>query len=265
MKYIRKIAILMAIVVIVAPAVAAKGADKPQTIKQERNYINDGNKLYDQQRFADAEVLYRKALEVKPTSEYAAYNLATTLIRQSGSKDLNGGNNPLQEAQSLLQNILETGKDINVVERASFNLGNIAFNNNDFKNAIEFYKNALRKNPLNDKARENLRLAQKKQQEQQNQDQNQDNKQDQQNQDQQQQQQQNKNQQNQDQNNQQNQDKQKEQDKKQQPQEQNGISDSNAEKILKAMESEEAATRKKIEAQRKKMDQANRRQPLKPW
>ena len=130
------------------------------------------------------------------------------------------------------------------------------------------YKGALRKNPDNDKARENLRLAQKKLQEQQN-------NQNQQNQNQQQNQDQDKKDQNKDQDKKnqdqkdQNQDKQpQQQDQKknqQQPPQQSGISDANAEKILKAMENEEAATRKRIEAQRKKGAQPNRKQPIKPW
>lgn len=264
---IRQICILSTL--LLAPCLT-NAADNEQvsTIKQERNFINDGNKLYNQQRFADAEVLYRKALEVKPSSEFAAYNLATSLIRQSGTRDLNNGNNPLQEAQSLLASLLETAKSDLIVEKASYNLGNIAFNNNDFKSAIEYYKNALRRNPNNDQARDNLRLAQKKQQQQ---DQNQDQNQDQQNKDQNQdQQKQNQDKQNQDQNkdqnkDQQNKDQNKQDEQKQQPQEQPGISDANADKILKAMENEEAATRKRVEAQRKKGNPSRRHQPVKPW
>ncbi len=260
-----KISILLAAMMLTT-VMATAGADV-STIKQERNYINYGNKLYEQKRYADAEVMYRKALEAKPTSEYAMYNLATSLLRQAGTKDLNKGNNPLAEAQSLLSNILETGKTDLVVEKASYNLGNIAYNNSNYQGAIEYYKNALRKNPSNNHARQNLRLAQKKFQQQQNQQDKKDNK-DNQNQDQQKDQQnqqdkkqdQNKNQQNKPQNQQ---DKDKE--KQQQKQQQSGISDANAEQILKAMENEEAATRKRVEAQRRRHGEANRRQPIKPW
>lgn len=237
-----------------------------KTVKEERNLVNKGNELYKQQRFADAEVLYRKALEANHGSEFASYNLATALLRQTGTKDLNNQNNPLAEAQQLLTDLLANAKNPLILEKASYNLGNIAFNNNNFQQSIEYYKNALRQNPGNDLARQNLRLAQKKLQEQQN-----DNKQNQNNE---QQKQENKEQQQkkdedkkQDQNKDQQQqpDQKKEEKKENAPEQQNGISDSNADKILKAMENEEAATRRRVEAQRKKGGQANMRQPLKPW
>lgn len=247
----------------------AAGDEKQQvkTIKDERNLINQGNELYNKQRFAEAEVLYRKALEANHNSEFAQYNLATTLLRQSGTKDLNNGNNPLSEAQQILSDLIANAGNNTIVEKASYNLGNIAFNNNNFEQSIELYKNALRKNPSNDQARQNLRLAQKKLQEQQNQQQNQDKNQDknQENKDQQQQEKDKQKDQQQDQQQPQQQDQKKEEQKEQPQQQQNGISDSNAEKILKAMENEEAATRRRVEAQRKKAGQANRRQPLKPW
>lgn len=259
------------IILILLSAVNISGADnkeqKIQTLKEERNLINQGNELYNAKRFAEAEVAYRKALEANHNSEYALYNLATSLLRQSGTKDLNKGNNPLQEAQQILNDLVGNGKNNTIVEKASYNLGNIAFNNNNYQQSIEYYKNALRKNPSNDLARENLRLAQKKLEEQQNQQQNQDKNQ-QENQDKNQQQQEKekqKDQQNQQDQQQNQQQEQKKEEQKNEPQQQNGISDNNAEKILKAMENEEAATRRRVEAQRKKVGQANRRQPLKPW
>lgn len=263
----------MAVTAVIAVAcgvsVSAYGADTKEirTTKQERNLINEGNKLYGQKRFSEAEVLYRKALAAQPLSEAAAYNLATTLIRQSGSADPNKGNNPMAEAQSLLQDLAQNAKDASIMERAFYNLGNLAFNAGQYAQSIDMYKGALRKNPDNDNARDNLRLAQKKLQQQQNQqnqqNQNQQDQQDQQKQD------QNKDQQKQDEKKDQQQDQQQQkQDQKkdqQPPQQQSGISDANAEKILKAMENEEAATRRRVEAQRKKGANPSRKQPLKPW
>ena len=60
--------------------------------KQERNFIAVGNKLYKANRFAEAEVQYRKALEENPNSDKAQYNLAASLIRQAGSADPNSAN-----------------------------------------------------------------------------------------------------------------------------------------------------------------------------
>ncbi len=43
------------------------------------------------------------------------------------------------------------------------------------------------------------------------------------------------------------------------------MSDANAEKILKAMENEEAATRRRVEAQKAKEQNSHRRTTDKPW
>ena len=252
-------------------AVDSKNSNNEQTAittKQERNLIREGNKLYNAKRFAEAEVAYRKALEALPSSEIAQFNLAASLLRQSGSSDPNNGNSPVATATQILQNLASNGNDRMLSSKSFYNLGNLAFNSQDYGKSIEMYKSALRKNPDDDKARENLRLAQLKQKEQQNQEQNQNqNNQDQnkeqnqdQNQDQNKDQNQDKN--NQDQNQNQNQEQNKDQNKDKQ---QGGISDSNAEKILKAMENEEAATRKRVEAEKKKAQAARRKNITNPW
>lgn len=248
----------------------ADGNNVDTSTRKERNYIRQGNALYNEKRFSEAEVAYRKALEENASSEVALYNLATSLIRQAGSSDPNSGNNPMQEASSILQNLARSAQETSIAEKAYYNMGNMAFNQQQYDQAINMYKGALRKNPDNDKARQNLRLAQLKRQEQQNQDQNQDqDKQDQQNQ---QDQQDKQDQQNQDQNKdddkdqnkQPNQDKKDEQ--KQQPQQQQGgISNENANKILKAMENEENATRRKVQEQQKNEAASSSRIRGKQW
>lgn len=243
-------------------------SDERPTTKQERNYVRSGNKLYREKRFSEAEVMYRKALEVAPTSETAAFNLASSLLRQAGSADPNNGNNPMNDATAMFRQLAQSAQDLTIAERSFYNLGNIAFNQQNYQQSIDMYKNALRKNPDNDLTRQNLRLAQLKLKEQQqnqdkNQNKNQDKEQDKDKQDQQQNKDKNK-----DQNKDNNQDKQNQQQNqdKQQPQtQQGGISDANAEQILKAMENEEAATRKRVEAQKKKEGQARRKRVTNPW
>lgn len=105
---------------------AADNSDS--STRKERNYIREGNSLYDEKRFADAEVAYRKALEENAMSETAMYNLAAALIRQSGNADPNSDNNPMSEAQSLLQGVAQSAQDISIAEKAFYNLGNMAFN-----------------------------------------------------------------------------------------------------------------------------------------
>lgn len=265
----KHIILIILLATAILPA-AAKEDTKDTSTRKERNFIREGNKYYEEKRFADAEVAYRKALEENAASEIAMYNLATSLIRQSGSANPNEGNNPMAEAQTLLQNVAQSAQDISVAENAFYNLGNMAFNQQQYDQAINMYKGALRKNPDNDKARENLRLAQLKKQQQEQQQQNKDQNKDQDKQDQNQDQQQQQNQA-QDKDKDKDQDKQdqnqQKQDQKQQPpqQQQGGISDANADKILKAMENEENATRRKVQEMKKKEAGASSRPVGKQW
>ena len=55
--------------------------------KAERDYIRKGNRLFNDSVFVDAEVNYRKALEVNPKSTVSMYNLgkyALTATKVSG-------------------------------------------------------------------------------------------------------------------------------------------------------------------------------------
>jgi len=256
----------------------AKTKDEIPTTRRERKYLKEGNKHYDRQEYAQAEVANRKALAENSSSDVARYNLASSLSHQEGEK-------AKAEADSLFTDLAKTAVNPEASQRSFYNLGNGAYRNEDYAASIEMYKDALRRNPLDDEARENLRLAQLKlREQQQNQDKNQDqDKQDQQDQDQNQQQQQEQNQQNQDKQDQDQQDQdqenqeqqnqnqqgnkrpdQQERDKQQQ---QGGMSQANAEQILKAMEKEENATRRRVEAQQKaeRDRKSTRRTVEKPW
>lgn len=247
-----------------------------QSTKRERNAIKEGNKLYVDKRYAEAEVAYKKALEENPDNATAQFNLASSYLKQRGEDLTNKEDSLIRTADAMLAKVAQNEK---LAEPSFYDRGNIAYKAEDYASAIEMYKNALRRNPENNQARENLRLAQLKKQEQdQNQDQNQQN-QDQQNQNQDQQdknqndQQNQQDQQNQDQNkdkqqNDQNKQDQNQQDKKdqEQKQQQGGLSEASAQQILKAMEDKENGTRQKVELMKQNEEKrANRRTTDKPW
>lgn len=247
-----------------------------QSTKRERNAIKDGNKLYVDKRYAEAEVAYKKALEENPDNATAQFNLASSYLKQRGEDLTNKEDSLIRTADAMLAKVAQNEK---LAEPSFYDRGNIAYKAEDYASAIEMYKNALRRNPENNQARENLRLAQLKKQEQdQNQDQNQQN-QDQQDQNQDQQdknqndQQNQQDQQNQDQNkdkqqNDQNKQDQNQQDKKdqEQKQQQGGLSEASAQQILKAMEDKENGTRQKVELMKQNEEKrANRRTTDKPW
>lgn len=203
--------------------------------KIERDYIRKGNRLFNDSVFVDAEVNYRKALEVNPKSTVSMYNLGNTLSQQQKFKD-------------AMEQYVAAGK----IEKDKMKLAHIYHNmgvlfqaGKDYAQAVEAYKMSLRNNPKDDETRYNLALAQKmlkdQQQNQQNQDQNQDQNKDEQEKKQDQQKDQNK------------QNDQKKDDQQQQPpkpeKKDNEMSKENAEQLLNSVMQDEKDTRDKVKKQ----------------
>ncbi|MBX9189746.1 tetratricopeptide repeat protein [Bacteroides sp. K03] len=203
--------------------------------KIERDYIRKGNRLFNDSVFVDAEVNYRKALEVNPKSTVSMYNLGNTLSQQQKFKD-------------AMEQYVAAGK----IEKDKMKLAHIYHNmgvlfqaGKDYGQAVEAYKMSLRNNPKDDETRYNLALAQKmlkdQQQNQQNQDQNQDQNKDEQEKKQDQQKDQNK------------QNDQKKDDQQQQPpkpeKKDNEMSKENAEQLLNSVMQDEKDTQDKVKKQ----------------
>lgn len=235
--------------------------------KEERQLIKDGNKLYDEGNYREAEIMYNKATQVNPNSPAATYNLALSLTKQLKSADNDSTKNNLTaRALKLFETVPSLTKDSTLIAMAHHNRGNLYYENEAYSEAIEAYKQSLRHNPSDNDTRYNLRMAQLKLKEQQQQQDKDNQNQDQQNQDQQNQDQQNQDQQNQDQQNQdnkdqekQNQDKQnqkqqKGQEKPAEPKQQNGnqkdasikMNERNMQQVLKAAQDKEDAVQRKI-------------------
>lgn len=217
---------------------SAKEINEDETTRREREFIRNGNKFYDERRYADAEVEYKKAISENPNSQIGNYNLALSLIKQSGGTNVEGENNPLKDASELLSSVAQGAKNPELRSKAFYNLGNLAYNQQQYAQSIEMYKNALRENPEDNQARENLRLAQlKKQEQEQNKDKNKNDKKD-------------KKEDKKD-NNQDKEDK-KEDNKQQQPQQPkpHEMSKENMEQILQTMQNQEKATQEKVNAQK---------------
>lgn len=207
--------------------------------KQERVHLRKGNKLYVDSSYVDAEVQYRKALEINPKSTVTRYNLGNTLAQQSKAED----------ALKEYDNAARSAKTKEEKAKIYHNAGVVLQKGQQYEKCIEAYKKALKANPADNETRYNLALAQKLLKDQQ---------QNQQQQQQEQQQDQNKNQQNDQQQNQnQNQDKKNDEKKpenqdQQQQQPQNQMSKENAEQLLNAVKQEEKNVRDKVEKQMQK-------------
>ena len=111
----------------------------------ERRVLRAGNALYEQENYPEAEIRYRKAQEQSPTYE-GLFNLADALYKQKR----------YDEALNILKQISRDEVAGPHAPDAYYNLGNTYFQQKKLPEAAEAYKNALRRNPLDDEARYNL-------------------------------------------------------------------------------------------------------------
>ena len=198
--------------------------------KAERDLIRKGNRMYNDSVYENAEVNYRKALEINPKSTVAMYNLANTLMQQ----------NKLQEAMEQFAGAAKVEKEKPNLAQIYHNMGVIFQSQKDYAKAIEAYKESLRNNPKDDETRYNLALAQKLLKDQQQDQQNQDNQQNQQKQEEKQDQQQNQ---------QQNQNNDQQQEPPQQQKQDNQMSKESAEQLLNSVMQDEKDVQDKVKKQ----------------
>lgn len=222
--------------------------------KAERKNVREGNKLYQDEKFTESEIAYRKGLEVNPRSVEGTYNLGNALYKQNKYPEA------AEQYQLLVgqsERLKETSEGKERLAQVYHNTGNIFMQNKDYAKSIEAYKQSLRLNSQDDETRYNLALAQKLLEDQQNDDQSQDD----QNQD---------KQENEDKKDDQQQDQQQQQpddqkedktQEQQQPNEQ--MSQDNAQQMLDAFLQDEKDTQEKVK--KAQMQQQQRRRTDKEW
>lgn len=213
----------------------------PAGAQGDRQLVRQGNQLYRQGNYPQAEVCYRKAIAAQPGNGTAHFNLGCALQKQK------------KDPQALVQ-YEQAAKTISGPKRRSqayYNMGTVLQEQKEYAKAMEAYKNALRMNPQNQRARYNYvqckrllkQQQQQKNQKQQNKNQNKDNK--------------DKNK------NKNKQQKQKQQDKqKQKQQDQDRMSRQNAEQLLNAAMLKEQETQQRL---KQAMRQPNKRKLDKNW
>ena len=206
--------------------------------QDEKKFIRQGNGQYNDKKFADSEVSYRKAIDKNKLAADAGFNLGDALYKQ----------NKYEEAGKQFIDNSSSVTDYRKKSASLYNLGNSLLNNNKIQESIQSYKNSLKLNPGNNEAKYNLAYAQdllkqQQQQQQQQQDQkdkgkenNKDNKKEDQ-----------KNDQNKDQNKNQDKNADNKQDQKsQQQQQQQGISKEDAQRLLNAIANDEKNVQEKV-------------------
>ena len=226
----------------------------------DRKEVRKGNRFFKDENYKEAEVEYRKALIKDSLSVAGNYNLANTLMLQDDAANAELIYAKVGDTISKMPQQVDWKKGAVKVAKNDVapgyyhNLGNSLLAQKRYGEAVDAYKNALRRNPADAQTRENYIYAKKKMEDQQNQQQQQN--QDQQNQDQQQQQDQNQNQ-DQNQDNKDNKDnpdkKDQPQDQQQQPQNEPKITPQTAEQMLQAMQEKENRTQEKVKEEKAKL------------
>ena len=131
--------------------------------QNKRAFLRDGNNLYKDSLYNDAEMKYRKSLEKDQDYIKASFNMADAIYKQ----------NRYDESSLLFNALKDNTSDPEILSKIHHNLGNSLFKEQKFDQAINAYKDALRLNPADHETRHNLALAQQKENQQQEQKENQ--------------------------------------------------------------------------------------------
>lgn len=117
--------------------------------QENDNAIQKANDLYKQQQYQQAEAAYDEVLEKESSNRTAKYNRSLALYKQGKSA----------EAIKALDDLAFKTDDKELKSKAYYNKGAILSGQKKLEESIEAYKNALRQNPDDKEARENLQKA----------------------------------------------------------------------------------------------------------
>ena len=134
--------------------------------QDEKTLIKKGNQSYEKKDYGNAITNYRQAADKNPGDPVAQYNLGNALYRNSKTDEaINAYDKALGNAGSAADKA-----------KAWYNKGVVLQNDNKLPACIEAYKNALKLDPADEDARQNLQKALKLQKEQEAKKDNKDNK-----------------------------------------------------------------------------------------
>ena len=124
------------------------------TVVVHAQEVNDlilkGNELYKQQKFAEAEKEFLKALEKEPSNQTAINNLASAQYRQKKNEESKKEFGKLTIGEKTESTTKST---------AFYNIGAVLSKEKKLEESIEVYKQSLRLSPDDKQTRENLQKA----------------------------------------------------------------------------------------------------------
>lgn len=118
--------------------------------REARKDVREGNELYNQLKFEEAEIAYKKALDKNPNYEKASYNLGNAIYQKNKNKE------------AVFQYDLAEKIAPDKMSKAEIfhNKGNAFMKEKQYDKAVEAYKNSMRNNSKDDETRYNLAMAQ---------------------------------------------------------------------------------------------------------
>lgn len=119
--------------------------------QQEKKYLKQGNELYQQKKFKEAEAAYRQAMSKKEKTLEGNFNLGDAMFKQKKYAD----------AAAQFNKLAAASIDKNVKAGAYHNIGNSFLTEKKYQESIDAYKKALINNPKDEETRYNLAYAQK--------------------------------------------------------------------------------------------------------
>jgi Ca-activated chloride channel family protein len=128
--------------------------------QSEKSLIRKGNEAYEKKEYEAAFTEYKKAAEMDPGNTIATYNMGNALYR----------NKKYNEAEAAFQLAADGSRSVGERAKAFYNKGVTLQNNNKLPECINAYKKALKLNPVDEDARQNLQKALEQQRQQQQKD-----------------------------------------------------------------------------------------------
>lgn len=124
--------------------------DQKDLEREARKDVREGNELYNQLKFEEAEIAYKKALDKNPNYAKASYNLANTIYQKNQNKE------------AVFQYDLAEKIAPDKMSKAEIfhNMGNSFMKEKQYDKAVDAYKNAMRNNSKDEETRYNLAMAQ---------------------------------------------------------------------------------------------------------
>lgn len=116
---------------------------------QPKGEVRQGNKLYKEQKYKEASEAYQKALMKQPNYTPGLFNLGNAQYHQK----------QYEVSRKLFEGTAKTATEKEQKAAANYNIGNTYLEEKKYKEAIDAYKEALRKNPEDENAKYNLSYA----------------------------------------------------------------------------------------------------------